>query len=83
MFKIYWLVSEDKRRTYIGFSDNVKRRMQEHATGQVKTTRNFGKAICYMLETVGDAEIVRKKEKYWKSSAGRKELKERFSKIVK
>ena len=81
MFKVYWLISEDKKKTYVGFSDNIEKRTKEHVSRQVKTTREFGKFKCYVLESVDDLESARRRERYWKSSAGRKKLKEYFDKI--
>jgi putative endonuclease len=78
---IYWLLSENKYRTYIGFSDKIKRRIMEHKSGKVKTTKGFDKFRCFKLEEVENIEKARIREKYWKSSSGRKKLKEYFIKI--
>ncbi|MFA5359953.1 MAG: GIY-YIG nuclease family protein [Patescibacteria group bacterium] len=80
-FILYWLIDNDYKHTYVGFSDNIKRRIIEHKQGKVKTTKNFGRFKCFELEKVSNIAEARKREKYWKSHAGRKKLKEYFNKI--
>jgi putative endonuclease len=70
------LISEEKRRTYVGFSDNLRRRFGEHASGEVKTTKNFGNFDWKILEQTNDVRLAREAEKYWKSAAGRKRIKD-------
>ena len=82
MYIIYLLISEDYRSTYIGFSNNIKERVIKHQSGQVRTTRNFGKFRCFKLEGVDDIIRARQREKYWKSGAGRKKLKIIFDAII-
>jgi len=79
LFFIYYLVSEDRTKTYVGFSDDLDRRISEHSAGKVKTTKNFGKFSYRILEKVNDIRLARIAEKYWKSAAGRKRLKMEFS----
>jgi len=81
MYIIYWLINKDTNRTYVGFSNNLKRRLLDHKNKKVKTTKNFGKLRCYILEKVDNLETARQREKYWKSAAGRKKLKVLFNKI--
>ncbi|MFA6551416.1 MAG: GIY-YIG nuclease family protein [Patescibacteria group bacterium] len=81
-FFIYWLISEDYTKTYVGFSDNILRRISEHKKGLVKTTIHFNKFRCFKLETADTIFDARKREKYWKSRAGRKKLQQYFYKIT-
>ena len=39
MFSVYILRSETLKRFYVGSSENVERRFQEHNTGKSKSTR--------------------------------------------
>ncbi|MFA4871638.1 MAG: GIY-YIG nuclease family protein [Patescibacteria group bacterium] len=78
---IYWLISEDSKNTYIGFSENICRRVREHRAGQVNTTKHFGKFKCYILERANNLETALIREKYWKSCAGRKKLKVYYYKL--
>ena len=81
-FIVYWLVSEDKKRTYVGFSNFLEKRLLEHKTGQVQTTKNFGKFSYFILEEVENKIIARKREKHWKSCAGRRKLKKFFEDFI-
>lgn len=81
IFIIYLLVCEDYKNTYVGFSDNINRRIAEHKNKKVKSTKNFGKFRCFALEKVYNISEARKREKYWKSHVGRKKLKEIYNKI--
>jgi putative endonuclease len=80
-FVIYWLISELRDKIYVGFSDNIQSRLLQHRRQQVKTTKSFGKFRSYILERVDDLDKARIREKYWKSAAGRRKLKEYFKKI--
>jgi putative endonuclease len=80
-YVIYWLLSENKDKIYIGFSDDIKRRIIEHKSGKVKTTKGFGKFRCFKLEEIENIEKTRNREKYWKSATGRKKLKKYFEEI--
>jgi putative endonuclease len=80
-YSIYWLLSETKSATYVGFSDNIERRIKEHQNGEVKSTKKFGNFSYQILEIVPNLEYARIQEKYWKSCAGRKKLKEKFKNL--
>jgi predicted GIY-YIG superfamily endonuclease len=79
-FIIYLLINENKNRTYVGFSDNIKRRITEHRNKKVKTTKDFGKFTYKILEKFNDIKLARDAEKYWKSSSGRRKIKDIFKK---
>ncbi len=78
MFFIYFLINELKDKTYIGFTDDIKRRMAEHSNQKTKSTKGFESFKCFVIENVGDYKQARIREKYWKSCAGRKKLKKLF-----
>ena len=75
-YYVYLLINENKTKTYVGFSDNLERRMKEHLQGEVKTTKNFGNFNWQILEKCIHIKLAREAEKYWKSSSGRKKIKE-------
>ena len=82
MYKIYWIINQHKTKTYVGFSDRLQKRLNEHKNKKVKTTKNFGKFNVYLLEEINTLNEAREKEKYWKSTAGRRKLKLYFNKII-
>ena len=81
MFDIYWLISEDSAKTYIGYTNDLKRRIVEHKRGDTKSTKEFGNFRCLRIEKMLRLEEARKRERYWKSAAGRKKLKNFYNKI--
>lgn len=78
MYTVYWLISENMRKTYVGFTSNLEERLKRHKNREVETTKDFGNFIYCVLEKVDNVFEARKKEKYWKSCAGRKKLKKIF-----
>ncbi|OGY43014.1 MAG: hypothetical protein A2729_05625 [Candidatus Buchananbacteria bacterium RIFCSPHIGHO2_01_FULL_39_14] len=56
--------------------------MKERRNKKVKSTRDFGNFKHYILEKIDSPEEVRIREKYWKSSSGRKKLKVLFLKFL-
>jgi len=74
---IYLLVSQDKQKTYTGFTEDIVNRIKKHKNKGVRTTRNFGEFDHMILEKVlPDESLAREAEKYWKSAAGRRRIKE-------
>lgn len=82
MFITYWLISEDRKRIYVGFSDDLRARIKQHKNKKVKSTKDFGSFRCFKLEEAGDYIEARNREKYWKSAVGRKKLKIFYDKII-
>ncbi len=78
MYKIYFLIKEDRTKTYIGMTDSFDRRLLEHRSGKVHSTKEFGNFTYFELDTAEDFQEARKKERYYKSCAGRKKLKKFF-----
>lgn len=75
MYVIYWLIAEDSNKTYVGFTSDINKRLGRHRQHVVKSTRDFSKFRCFILEQVKNVAEARSREKYWKSCAGRKKLK--------
>ena len=75
MYYIYLLINETSDKTYIGFTDNVERRIREHRNKKVKSTKNFGKFKGYIINKTNSIKQAREKEKYYKSTSGRRKLK--------
>ncbi|MEI6532569.1 MAG: GIY-YIG nuclease family protein [Candidatus Roizmanbacteria bacterium] len=72
---VYILLSLKDKRTYVGSTNDFKRRLNQHNAGQVKSTKHrtpFKTLFVEEFETLTEA---RKREKWWKSGAGRRKLK--------
>jgi len=81
MYIIYWILSERRDKTYVGYSNVLERRLTEHKDKKVKSTINFGKFTYKILDKTNTLQEARIKEKYWKSATGRRKLKKLFDKI--
>jgi putative endonuclease len=76
---IYLLISEDNKRTYVGFTNDLNNRLLKHRNGGVRTTKKFGNFDWMILEKIlPDDRLARIAEKYWKSVSGRRKIKEIF-----
>ena len=75
---IYYVYAlHDQKKFYIGFTGNLKRRLKEHLGGKVHTTKRYNReklSLIYaeMFISKKDAE---RREKYLKTTKGRKRLK--------
>jgi putative endonuclease len=78
MYYVYVLLSEKDGKYYIGFTKDLKTRFAEHNKGHVKSTveRKPFKLIYY--EASLNQEDAIRREKYLKSSWGKRYLKNRL-----
>jgi len=78
MYYVYILISEKDGKFYTGSTNNLKRRIAEHEAGYVKaTTRRKPLKLIY-YEACLNEEDARRREKYLKSGAGKKYLRNRL-----
>lgn len=80
MYYVYVLISEKDNRTYTGYSNDVKRRLKEHNSGCVTATKRRRPLKVFLTEEFGTEREAKERELWWKSSSGRKKLKELFDK---
>ena len=78
MYTVYILQSMKDAKTYVGYSNNVQRRLLEHNSGQSKATRHRRPFEILFTEEFETEQEAKKREMYWKSGAGRRKLKEYF-----
>ena len=76
MYYVYVLLSEKDKNFYIGFSENIEQRLNEHNAGKNISTKNRRpfKLVYYEGHT-SKADALRR-EKYFKSSKGKTTLKQ-------
>jgi putative endonuclease len=75
MHFVYVLRSQNFPKSYVGMTNNIERRIQEHNSGKhVYTKRHLPWDVIWkeQYDTLKDARV---REKYLKSAAGRKFLK--------
>ena len=75
MIYVYAMESLKKRRIYVGQTNDLKRRVQEHNAGRTKTTKYFRPWRLFYYEEHPDRKTAREKEKYLKSGTGKEFLK--------
>jgi len=71
MFTVYILRSEKDNKRYIGFTDNVERRLIEHNSGKVKSTKNRKPLQLIYSEEYETKSDAMKREKFFKTHSGR------------
>ena len=79
MYAVYVLKSSDNK-LYKGVTNDLVRRLQEHNSGQTKTTASMNKLELVYTETYNTFVEARKREVYLKTAAGRRFLKKILSK---
>lgn len=79
MNSIYILLSDKDKRTYIGSTDNLERRLNEHNSGLCKSTKNRRPLRVIYTEEFRTLVEARNREKYFKSAPGRRKLKKIFN----
>ena len=74
----YVLKSLKDNNLYIGYSDDLWRRMREHSKGFVKSTKFRRPLILIYYEACFNQESALKREKYLKTTYGHRYLKNRI-----
>ena len=62
MYYVY-LLSDDIKKVYIGYSENVERRIKEHKNKKVYTTRRMKNPKLFYYEAYIDLESAKEREK--------------------
>ncbi|MDO8497117.1 MAG: GIY-YIG nuclease family protein [bacterium] len=78
MFYTYVLKSKKDNDLYIGFTDNLKKRFEEHNRGLVDATRyRIPFILVYYEACLAETKAIQR-EKYFKTGFGRRFLKSRI-----
>lgn len=80
MYYVYILINEEKTRTYTGVATDVNKRLEDHNTGRVSSSRPYRPYKIIHTESFATLSEARQKEKFYKSTTGRRRLKEMFFK---
>jgi putative endonuclease len=78
MYYVYILLNEAKTRTYTGVTDDVDKRLAEHNAGRVKSSQLYRPYEVIHIESFETLSEARQKEKYYKSTGGRRRLRKMF-----
>ncbi|MCL4437665.1 GIY-YIG nuclease family protein [Patescibacteria group bacterium] len=80
---VYILKSASDGKTYVGSTNNLDRRLKQHNSGRVKSTKYKIPLKVLFVEEFATLSEARKREVWWKSGAGRDKLKEYFVGLLK
>lgn len=75
MFTVYVLYSDNFKRTYTGFTTNLKRRLREHNSKQSRATKAYAPWRVIYKKRYNTRLAARAGEKYLKSGIGREFIK--------
>jgi len=78
MFFVYVIRSVTRPYRYVGITENVDRRLDEHEKGKSKSTRGRGPFELIHTESFETRDEARAREKFLKSGVGRKWLNDNF-----
>ena len=73
-FYVYSLVSEKDGVVYVGIARDCQLRLKEHNSGKSKYTSGHMPWRLFYFENVGDIKLARAREKYFKTSVGKRRL---------
>ena len=74
MSYVYVFFDVIRKRLYIGFTENIKRRIKEHNQNKNWTTRRYQNKKLIFVEMFANEKDARRREKYLKSTKGRNTL---------
>jgi putative endonuclease len=74
MFYTYVLYDKNKNKFYIGYTNDIKRRLHEHELGNVHTTARFSTLRLIFYEYFISQNDAKRRESYFKTSKGKKSL---------
>jgi putative endonuclease len=75
MYYVYVLFSKKDKKLYVGLTNKLKRRKNEHDLGLVKSTCNRRPLALIYYEVYNNKTDAEKREKYLKGGNGRSQLK--------
>ena len=75
MFTVYILRSSKIPRTYVGYSGNLEQGLDDHNAGKVAATKPYRPWEIFYKEINLTLKDAKTRELYWKSGAGRRNLK--------
>lgn len=77
-YYVYLLQSAKDKKFYVGYTNNVKRRIEEHNSGNVESTKNRIPFKLIYWEGCLSQKDALKQEKYLKTAWGKRYIKNRL-----
>jgi putative endonuclease len=76
MYYVYILLSQKDGKFYIGFTSDLKRRLQEHNNGKAKSTKSRRPLKLLYYESHLSKEDAQRREGYFKTSKGKSTIRQ-------
>ena len=76
MYYVYAISSLHRNYIYVGLTDNVERRFNEHNSGKNRTTKPYAPFQLIFTQMCDNREEARKLEVFYKSGIGKEKLRE-------
>lgn len=78
MFYVYILQSMKDKQLYIGFTDNLRKRILKHNTGKVFSTKSRRPLKLIYFEVCLNERDAKQRERYFKTGIGKRFIKNRL-----
>ena len=75
LYYVYAISSLQRNYIYVGISNNPERRIMQHNKGYERTTKPYRPYKVLIIETYPDRPAAREREKYLKTTTGKRFLK--------
>ncbi|OGE84630.1 MAG: excinuclease ABC subunit C [Candidatus Doudnabacteria bacterium RIFCSPHIGHO2_02_FULL_46_11] len=82
MYYIYILQSKKDKQFYVGYTDDLKNRLKLHNAGRVESTKNRLPFELVYYEACKNQQDATHREKYLKTSWGKRYIKARLKKYL-
>ena len=83
MFFTYILISEKDDKFYVGYTDNLKRRIKQHNDGDVESTKYRRPLKLIYYEVCLNQKDAIHREKYLKTTYGKRYIRNRLKNYLK
>ena len=83
MHYVYVLLSEKDSKFYIGYTQNLERRLKEHKRGETKSTKGRRPLRFIYAEIHNSKSDAKRREGYFKTSPGKSSLKQMLRDYLK
>lgn len=81
-FYVYVILSQLDKRFYVGYTKNIEKRIKEHNSGMVTSTRKRRPLRLIYWEGCLNQKDALKREKYLKTAWGKRYIKNRLQKYL-
>jgi putative endonuclease len=83
MYFVYAIKSVEQSYIYVGLTDNLDRRLNQHNKGYNKSTKPYRPFFCFYVEEYSTRPEARKREIFLKKASGKRFLKFRLKEFIK